>query len=409
MKSFTIPEFYRSPVISRLKQIRREKDPRKKDLAPALLNCGSIQVYIARHFGFCYGVENAIEIAFRAVAENPGKRVFLLSQMIHNPEVNKDLVSRGVQFLFDTTGNTITPWETLTSEDVVIIPAFGTTIALEEKLRATGIDPLKYNTTCPFVERVWNKAGKLGEGEYTIIIHGKPNHEETRATFSRSAAQSHALVINDQAEAEAVGSFMLGKTSAADFMAMFGKRVSAGFDPEQHLQRVGVINQTTMLASDTQGIADYFKNVMQEKYGAAELKNHFADTKDTLCYATNENQDATFALLETDADLALVIGGYNSSNTSHLVELCERKFPTYFIKDASELLADNTIQHFDLHTHAVKTTANWLPEKRPLKVIITSGASCPDSLVDHVLQTLLSLAGETANPEQALAQYEATL
>lgn len=409
MKSFTIPEFYRSPVISRLKQLRRDKDPRKKDLAPSLLDCGPVQVYIARHFGFCYGVENAIEIAFRAVAENPGKRVFLLSQMIHNPEVNKDLVSRGVQFLFDTTGNTITPWETLTPDDVVIIPAFGTTIALEEKLRSTGIDPLKYNTTCPFVERVWNKAGKLGEGEYTIIIHGKPNHEETRATFSRSAAQSHALVINDQAEAEAVGAYMLGKTSTADFMTQFGKRISAGFDPEQHLQRVGVINQTTMLASDTQGIADYFKKVMQDKYGDAELKNHFADTKDTLCYATNENQDATFALLETDADLAIVVGGYNSSNTSHLVELCERKFPTYFIKDAGEFISATQIQHFDLHTHNVIVSENWLPEKRPLKVIITSGASCPDSLVDQVLQHLLQLVGDAKNPEEALEQYVATL
>ncbi|TND06547.1 MAG: 4-hydroxy-3-methylbut-2-enyl diphosphate reductase [Bacteroidetes bacterium] len=368
MKSFTIPEFYRSPVISKLKQLRREKDPRKKDMRPSALDFGPVQIFIARHFGFCYGVENAIEISFKAVEENPGKRIFLLSQMIHNPAVNNDLTSRGVQFLMDTAGNMLVPFENLTPDDIVIIPAFGTTIAIEEKLRSLGIDPLKYNTTCPFVERVWNRAGKLGDDQHTIIIHGKPEHEETRATFSRSAAQAPALVVNDMDEAKSVGDFILGKITEAVFLEKFGKRISAGFSPEKDFTRVGVINQTTMLASDTQAIADYFRQVMLEKYGEAELKNHFADTRDTLCYATNENQDATYGLLETGADLALVVGGYNSSNTSHLVELCEQKFPTYFIKDETELLSAETIRHFDLHTHAAKETANWLPGKRPLKI-----------------------------------------
>ncbi|MGL4597391.1 MAG: 4-hydroxy-3-methylbut-2-enyl diphosphate reductase, partial [Bacteroidia bacterium] len=264
------------------------------------------------------------------------------------------------------------------------------TLAIEAELKKIGIEPTHYNTTCPFVERVWKKSAQLGEGQYTIIIHGKPKHEETRATFSHSEVHSASIVVKDMSEAIVLGEFMLGKRTRADFDAHFVGRTSEGFDVEKDLVRVGVINQTTMLASDTQAIADYFKTVMQEKYNAEEEKSHFADTRDTLCYATNENQQATFGLLETDADLALVVGGYNSSNTSHLVELCERKFPTYFIKDETEILNSNCIRHFDLHTHALRETENWIPQlDRPLRVIITSGASCPDSVLERVLQRVL--------------------
>lgn len=395
MKSFNIPDFYRSPIISRIKAIRRAEDPKKGNNAPTLLDFGPVQIFIARHFGFCYGVENAVEISFRAIEENPGKRIFLLSQMIHNPEVNNDLVSRGVQFLMDTQGNQVIPWEELKSDDIVIIPAFGTTLEIENRLRIAGIEPQRYNTTCPFVERVWKKSAQLGKGEYTIIIHGKPNHEETRATFSHSVDESPVLVVKDIEEAKEVGAFIKGNLSQAEFERLFGNRVSNGFDPQKHLSRVGVINQTTMLASETQEIADYFRQVMKEKYGEAEIKNHFADTRDTLCYATNENQNATYGLLEQDADLAIVVGGYNSSNTSHIVELCEQKFPTYFIKDDSEVLSPETIRHFDLHTHRLKETSGWLPDTQPVKIIVTSGASCPDSVVDRVLQKILTYFAET--------------
>lgn len=395
MKSFNIPEFYRSPIISRIKAIRKAGDPKKGDNSPTVLDFGPVKIFIARHFGFCYGVENAVEISFRAIEENPGKRIFLLSQMIHNPEVNADLISRGVKFLMDTAGNQVIPWEELTPDDIVIIPAFGTTLEIETKLRSLGIEPQRYNTTCPFVERVWKKSAALGKGEYTIILHGKPNHEETRATFSHSVDQSPVLVVKDIAEAREVGAFIRGEMSLEEFTNRFGSRMSKGFDPLNDLQRVGVINQTTMLASETQEIADYFKEVMRTKYGEAEIKKHFADTRDTLCYATNENQDATYGLLEQDADIAIVVGGYNSSNTSHLVELCERKFPTYFIKDDSEIISRDEIRHFDLHAHEVKTTAAWLPlgsaqDDSPTKVILTSGASCPDSVVDRVLQKVIS-------------------
>ncbi len=403
MKSFNIPDFYRSPIISRIKAIRKAEDPKKGNNAPTLLDFGPVQIFIARHFGFCYGVENAVEISFRAIDENPGKRIFLLSQMIHNPEVNNDLVARGVQFLMDTSGNQIIPWEELKPDDIVIIPAFGTTLEIETRLRSLGIEPQHYNTTCPFVERVWKKSGSLGKGEYTIIIHGKPNHEETRATFSHSVDESPVLVVKDIAEAREVGAFMRGEISLSDFIAKFASRFSNGFDPEKHLVRVGVINQTTMLASETQEIADYFRDVMKQKYGEAEIKSHFADTRDTLCYATNENQDATYGLLEQDADLAIVVGGYNSSNTSHIVELCERKFATYFIKDETEILSRDVIQHFDLHTHQLKESSAWLPSITPVKIVLTSGASCPDSVVDRVLQKLLSYFSNVKPTDQVIS------
>lgn len=406
MKSFNIPEFYRSPVISKLKSIRKLQDPKKKDFSPTVLDFGPVVFYIARHFGFCYGVENAVEISFRAVDENPGKRVFLLSQMIHNPEVNNDLISRGVKFLMDTSGKQIVPWEELKPEDIVIIPAFGTTIEIETKLNSLGIEPQKYNTTCPFVERVWKKSSQLSTEKHTIILHGKPNHEETRATFSHSASHSPVIVVKDMQESILLGDFILGKVSRGEFDKTFSNRISAGFDPSNDLQRLGVINQTTMLATETQAIADYFKTVMIEKYGEANLKNHFGDTRDTLCYATNENQDATYGLLEQNADIAIVVGGYNSSNTSHLVELCEQKFPTWFIKDDSELISASRIRHFDLHTHGIKESENWLPQSSPARIILTSGASCPDSVVDRVLHKLLGYFEGVKKTEEVLAQLE---
>jgi 4-hydroxy-3-methylbut-2-en-1-yl diphosphate reductase len=406
MKSFLIPEFYRSPIISRIKAIRKAADPKKKDLTPTLLDFGPVQVYIARHFGFCYGVENAVEISFRAIDENPGKRIFLLSQMIHNPEVNQDLVSRGVQFLMDTSGKQIIPFESLNADDIVIIPAFGTTIEIESQLKQIGIQPTHYNTTCPFVERVWKKSAQLSDEKNTIILHGKPNHEETRATFSHSAQHSPVIVVKDMEESVLLADFILGKKSRAEYDAVFADRVSIGFNPQTDFERVGVINQTTMLATETQAIADYFRAVMTEKYGETEIKNHFADTRDTLCYATNENQDATYGLLETNADLAIVVGGYNSSNTSHLVELCEQKFPTYFIKDDSELISSNEIRHFDLHSNEIKTSTNWLTENRPAKIILTSGASCPDSVVDRVLQKVLGYFEGLKNVEEVMRVVE---
>jgi 4-hydroxy-3-methylbut-2-enyl diphosphate reductase len=358
---------------------------------------------LARHFGFCYGVENAIEISYKALEENPDKKVYLLSQMIHNQEVNNDLQGRGVKFIMDTDGTQLIPWDEIHAEDVVIIPAFGTTLEIENLLLNIGVEVHKYNTTCPFVEKVWNRSEKLGKEAYTIIIHGKPKHEETRATFSHSASTGASVVIRDMEEAQQLAKYITGEKSQERFYTEFAGRFSEEFNPEKDLHRVGVVNQTTMLATETQAIADYFKQTMLNKYGVENLKEHFADTRDTLCYATNDNQDATYKLLETDADLAIVVGGYNSSNTSHIVELCERKFPTYFINSEAEIKSKQEIHHFDYPNKQKRITLDYLPEKNAVKIILTSGASCPDTLVDRVMLKILGFY-ENAKPVESLME-----
>jgi 4-hydroxy-3-methylbut-2-enyl diphosphate reductase len=398
MRSFSIPPHYRSNLIGRLKAFRKVQDPKKKDLTPTLLDLGPVRFILARHFGFCYGVENAIEISYKALEENPGKRIFLLSQMIHNPAVNDDLTARGMRFIQDTQGRMQMDWSELSAHDVVIIPAFGTTLETEARLKAIGIDPLKYNTTCPFVEKVWKRSDQLGDKQYTVIIHGKAKHEETRATFSHTVQKAPAMVLRDMAEAELLGRIILGEEPIARFEEVFGDRASKGFDPTRDLGRIGVVNQTTMLASETQAIADHLKQVIIKKYGDQALGQHFADTRDTLCYATNDNQDATHELLKMDADLALVVGGYNSSNTSHLVELLAGRFPTFFIKGDEEVLSADTIQHFNYPEQRLETTNGWLPAKRPVTIILTSGASCPDTLLDRVMLKVLGFIEGAKDP-----------
>ena len=408
MKSFDVPVHYRSPLVTAIKLKRKADDKMKRDYTPTMLQLGDLQVLLARHFGFCYGVENAIEIAFRAVAENPGKRIFLLSEMIHNPGVNADLQALGIKFIMDTKGNMLIGWDKLRSDDVVIIPAFGTTIELEEKLRTIGIDPTHYETTCPFVEKVWNRAGKIGDDGYTVVVHGKPGHEETRATFSHSKVHTPTVVVKDMAQAQLLGEYIAGSLDAAKFYEDFREQYSGGFDPAKDLQRIGVVNQTTMLASETQAIADFLKQLITNHYQTApdRYSERFADTRDTLCYATNDNQTAIQGMLERDADLALVIGGYNSSNTSHLVELCETKLPTYFINDEHCLLSATAIRHFDLHTHTEKETAGYMPARRPLRVMITSGASCPDALVERVIERLAVITGNEQAATVIKEQWE---
>jgi 4-hydroxy-3-methylbut-2-enyl diphosphate reductase len=406
MKSFEIPSHYRSSFIGQVKDNRKKNDPRKKDFTPTRLDFGPIVFYLGRHFGFCYGVENAIEIAYKAIEENPEKRIFMLSQMIHNPTVNQDLQDRGLSFIQDTEGNPLTAWDKVGNEDIVIIPAFGTTLEIEKYLANRGIQTEKYNTTCPFVEKVWKMANKLGDKDYTIIIHGKFSHEETRATFSHSKAESKSIVLKDMKEAKKLGDIILGKRPISEFKALFGGRYSEGFNPETDLQKVGVINQTTMLASDTHEIAEYFKSVMEEKYGQTEIKTHFADTRDTLCYATNDNQQSTYELLETDADLAIVVGGYNSSNTSHIKELCDQRFTSYFINGASEIKSASEIHHFDYDHKAHLESDSFLPTTKPVKIVLTSGASCPDSVIDEVMDKLLSFYPNSKPKEEVLRSIQ---
>jgi 4-hydroxy-3-methylbut-2-enyl diphosphate reductase len=408
MKQFDVPVVYRSPLISAIKKKRKEVDKLKKDFSPSLLDFGLLKIYLARHFGFCYGVENAIDIAFRTVEENPGKRIFLLSEMIHNPQVNEDLKASGVRFLQNNSGKQIIPFETLTADDIVLVPAFGTTIAIEEKLKAIGIKVEEYNTTCPFVEKVWNRSEAIAKKEYTIIIHGKPTHEETRATFSHAAANAPSVVVKDLQQAVELGKYITGEKAIQDFYGEFKGQYSTGFDASKHLQRIGVVNQTTMLASDTQGIADYLKQLMVDTFQLSDenIKERFADTRDTLCYATNDNQSAVTGMLQTDADLAIVVGGYNSSNTSHLVELCEEKLPTYFINDEEKILSDKSILHYNFHNGVELLTNNYLPETQPTRILITSGASCPDALVEGVIRKLLSFFPGSTTVEELLASFQ---
>ena len=401
MKQFEIPAFYRSPIISKVKARRKLDDPRKQDFSPTRLQFSKVEFIIARHFGFCYGVENAIEKSYKAIQEHPDKRIFLLSQMIHNPDVNEDLLAQGITFLQTPAGEQLIPFSELTSNDIVIIPAFGTTVAIAEEIRATGANIDSYNTTCPFVEKVWNRSQKLGETDHTIIIHGKHDHEETRATFSHSNQTAASLVIKDMIEAEFLGEVMMGKKTEDEFYSYFDGKYSPGFSPALHLNKIGVVNQTTMLASETQQITDYLRGVLIQKYGAAAIKTHMADTRDTLCYATNDNQSSTYALAETSPDLAIVVGGYNSSNTTHLVEILEKTIPTFFIKGADELLSNNKVRAFNIHNKTIEEQP-FLPNNYPLKIAITSGASCPDAIVDRVMMKILDLVEEPCTIEEAM-------
>ena len=407
MKTFHIPEFYRSQIVTPIKEFRRKNDKLKRDFSPTVLDFGAVKFLIARHFGFCYGVENAIEIAYKAISENPDKRIFLLSEMIHNPDVNADLQERGVRFMMDTTGQQLISWDELNSQDVVIVPAFGTTIEIQAQLEKLGIEAHRYDTTCPFVEKVWNRAEQIGKKDYTIVVHGKPSHEETRATFSHSQANAPTIVVKNLAQTEQLARYVRGEGTKAEFEEEFAGQFSEGFDPVADLQRIGVVNQTTMLASDTQGIADYLKNVMIQHHNLSpkDVEKRFANTRDTLCYATNDNQDATYALLQHPADFAIVAGGYNSSNTSHIVELCEQKLPTYFIESQVKILAHNLIQHFNVHTKEEVTTQDFIPQKEVVTVLLTCGASCPDATIEGILTRLLPFFGHTTPIEDVMQEF----
>jgi len=406
MKKFDIPQFYRSSFITKIKNARKDLDPRKRDFSPTELDFGPVRFFLARHFGFCYGVENAIEIAYKTIEENPDKRIFLLSEMIHNPAVNSDLQKLGVKFLMDTSGKSLIDWSELNKDDIVIIPAFGTTLEIERKLNDLGIDPYRYNTTCPFVEKVWNRSEQLGKQDYTVIIHGKHYHEETRATFSHSKTNAPSVIIRDLNEAKVLASIILDENRSEEFYQIFAGKFSEGFDVKKHLRKVGVVNQTTMLATETQEIADLLKETMIRKFGIENLKEHFADTRDTLCYATNDNQEATYALLNQSADFAIVVGGYNSSNTSHIVELCEEKLPTYFISSEEKIYSSDTIIHFDTHFHKEKEIHNYIPLKEKVDILLTSGASCPDAVVEAVLRKIHSFFPDAKDIDEVVSKFE---
>lgn len=402
MKKFEIPEHFRSGFISEIKLRRRINDPRKQDFSPTTLDFGNIVFVLPRHFGFCYGVENAIERSYKAIKENSGKKIYLLSQMIHNPAVNEDLEGNGLRFIMDTEGRQLIPWEEIHAEDIVIIPAFGTTVETEELLLKKGVEIQQYNTTCPFVEKVWKRSSEIGKKGYSIIIHGKYKHEETKATFSHSYRDAPSVIIRDMSEAKKLAQFMTGECNTEEFYTEFEGKYSRGFDVTKDLERIGVVNQTTMLATETQEIADYFRQIIQQKHGE-NYRDYFADTRDTLCYATNDNQQSTVEVLSSGADMALVVGGYNSSNTSQIVNILSGKMPAYFIQDEREIIDETTIRHFEYGQQQLKKTASWLPAKRPLHIVLTSGASCPDTVLEAVMHKVLLLTGSERELTEVLA------
>jgi len=397
-----LPSHYAGSVIQRIKDFRRVTG--RKRLEPTLLDIGQLQVLVPRHFGFCFGVERAIHMAFSALEKNTGNRTFLVSEIIHNPLVNRELQERGIRFIFDEKGERQVAEGEIGQDDIVLIPAFGTTLQIEESLQRSGIDTSTeefrhhYDTTCPFVSKVWKRAEELGREGYTIIIHGKFRHEETQATHSHTRQRAKTLVILDRKEALKVRDFILGELGLDEFRAQFRDKWSEGFDPETDLERVAVVNQTTMLAEETQEVADILREVMRQRYGEEELDFHCADTNDTLCYATNQNQNATRSVLKSRAELAVIVGGYNSSNTSHLLEICSEAMPSYLIASPEELLSRQRIRHFDIRARKLVVTDGWLPERLPTRLAVTSGASCPDVLMNQVIETIAGFYGYGPQP-----------
>lgn len=355
-----------------------------------VLSADNLTVKLAKEFGFCYGVERAIDLAYAARKSFPvEKSIFLLGEIIHNPEVNDQIRNLGIK----TISNKPTDAEMgqLTREDVVIIPAFGTEVATRRKLEEKGC--VLVDTTCGDVMSVWKRVRQYSKDHVTSIIHGKAWHEETKATSSQARAHGdgHYLVVFTLADTDYVCNYILHGGNKAEFLKKFEGAHSEGFDPDLHLNAIGVANQTTMLRGETEEVQRRLRAAMSEKYGAAELDRHFRFF-DTICGATQDRQDALEKLLHEPMSLLLVIGGYNSSNTSHLAEMGEAKLPTYFIKNAAKLASDKLIQHYDQHEKREVETRDWLPAGR-ITVGITAGASCPNNLIEDVIRRLFELRG----------------
>ncbi|MFM2194616.1 MAG: hypothetical protein RL092_216 [Bacteroidota bacterium] len=398
MKQFNVPTTYRSHILGAIKTYRKKQDPRKQNFSPTELILNCTKLFLPRHFGFCYGVENAIEIAFQTVHENKGKRIFMLGEMIHNPLVNQDLLDSGVQFLVDNEGRRLMDFSELTPDDVVIVPAFGTTVQIEKELTDIGVELAKYNTTCPFVEKVWKRSHELGNRGYTLIIHGKYKHEETRATFSHAALSGPCVIVRNMEEANFLSEIIQGQRPASEFYTFFDGKYSEGFDAERDLKRLGVVNQTTMLAEETSSIAQFLKEILLKVGG----NDAFADTRDTLCYATNDNQTATQNLLDCDAESAFVIGGFNSSNTIQLATILGKKYNVYFIRSAEDIHDNSVVTHLNMETLLPIQTKVDFSSSSFQSIVITSGASCPDSVMDGVITKICEFRGEEVALEEAV-------
>lgn len=417
---------YQSALCEAIKRLRRTKE-RSAD-EPALLDFGAVQYVLPSHFGFCLGVQNAIERAYETIGSNPGGRVFMLSELIHNPFVNDDLRARGLRYLQSDKGvPAVDPatgtrlWDGLRRGDIVIIPAFGATDEDKRRLIEKGIAVNRHDATCMLVEKVWKAARRYGRLGFTVIIHGKHEHEETKATFSNTVKHAPALILRDPAEAEMLSHVILApsEAEARRRFAPFAGRHSVGFDPVRDLQRLAVVNQTTLLRNETLEIIDMLENVLARRFGAERVREHlFAESRgDTLCYATQVNQDALERALAMELDAAVVVGGRNSSNTFQLFRMCEARFHerAFYIQSEQDIVSAAEIRHF-IYPYNPRdprqgrhVPRRFIGERRPVRLLVTGGASCPDGLIQQIVARINGFfpAPEIRPVEDVLADFEA--
>lgn len=404
---------YQSALCQVIKEVRRTKE--KSSGEPAILDFGAVSYVIPSHFGFCLGVQNAIERAYETVSMNPGKRVFMLSELIHNPFVNEDLLGRGLRYLQTDKGLPLRAdgslatdkddpealWNQITQDDIVIIPAFGATNEDKARLVRRGLSIRKHDATCMLVEKVWKAARRYAEEGYTILIHGKSEHEETKATFSNSSSHGPALMIRNMEHARLLAAVISaqGEEKAGLFESSFAGLYSDDFDPIRDLERIAVVNQTTLLRNETLQIIDYLRGVIAKKYGEDKVAEHLwsKGKGDTLCYATQVNQDALQKAVEQSIDVALVVGGKNSSNTFQLYRVCEERFgdKAHYIQSENNLLSLDRVRHY-IFPYNLNPASNRVEEERALisdpgskpRILLTGGASCPDGIIQQVIHRI---------------------
>lgn len=356
------------------------------------ITAGGITLKLAKAFGFCYGVERAIDLAYAASKHFKDKNIYLLGEIIHNPEVNEQLRDMGIKALIE--GKDGYDLSHLTEEDVVIVPAFGAQLNTMNELAEIGC--MTVDTTCGDVMSVWKRVRQNKKEDVTSIIHGKAWHEETKATSSRalgdSGTEGHYLVVFNLAETDYVCDYIRNGGDKAEFMKKFEGAHSPNFDPDLHLKRVGVANQTTMMRGETEEVQNRVRQAIEDRWGKNHLADHFRFF-DTICGATQERQDALSVMLREHMDVLLVVGGYNSSNTSHLAEMGEERLPTYFIKNSSKMISTKEISHFNIHSDTEQTSNDWLPEEGDITVGVTAGASCPNNVIEETVRRLFEFRG----------------
>lgn len=373
-----VESHYRSELVERLRE------------QGGLLQAGKTSIRLAKQFGFCYGVERAIDLAYAAGKVFADRRIFLLGEIIHNPDVNAQMSSLGIRHLDPRP--TVPEIDQLDASDVVIVPAFGAEVKTVELIRGRGCQIV--DTTCGDVMSVWKRVRQNAAEQVTSIIHGKAAHEETRATASRALGPTgtgHYLIVLDLEQTRRICHFLENGGDPQEFLKEFQGATSPGFNPQTHLERIGVANQTTMLRSETETIQALLREAIARRDAGSTSNFRYFDT---ICGATQERQDALFQLLAEPLDLLIVIGGYNSSNTTHLVEIGAKNHPTWFVRNAGCLVSATEIRHYDLETKSEILSADWLPVDCPLTVGVTAGASCPNNLIEEVIRRVLELRGE---------------